>query len=137
MHEDVFATVVRLDEAITFLHAVNFTLPVIIGYVLLLKSSAAYSNVSEALILHNPAQFTGLVVRQAPCCSEELRLRQFSASIVVVREIFGEKLRGVCWLVVRYGVASTGQTYDDLVVPYLKLDMCYIGLHLKIGKCTN
>ena len=28
-----------------------------------------------ALLLHNPAQFTSLVVRQAPCSSEELRLR--------------------------------------------------------------
>jgi hypothetical protein len=124
LHEDVFAAVVRLNETITFLHAVKFHFARDHRVCPFVKVSAPYWNASGALILHNPAQFTGLVVRQAPCCSEELRLRYFSASIVVVREIFGEKLRGVCWLVVRYGVASTGQTYDDLVVPYLKLDMC-------------
>jgi hypothetical protein len=37
MHEDVFAAVVRLNETTTFLHVI-FTMPVIIGYVLSLKS---------------------------------------------------------------------------------------------------
>jgi hypothetical protein len=46
-----------------------------------------------ALLLHNPAQFTSLVVRQAPRSSEELPLRKFTTYIVVVWEIFGEKLR--------------------------------------------
>ena len=49
----------------------------------------------RVLFLEDPAQITSLVVRQTPRFGKKLRLLQFGAAIVFVRQVLRQQLRGV------------------------------------------
>ena len=47
----------------------------------------------DGLSLSDPAQFSSLIVREAPCPGKELRLRELSPRVIFDRYVANEELR--------------------------------------------
>ena len=74
--------------------------------------------------LNDPMQFTSLVVRQAPCSGEKLRLREPGPNVVFGRWVGSEKLRRDGGFVIGDGVAGARQIDDYVAAPHIEVNIC-------------